>query len=476
MSAADLLDRPSFPWSLFQREVQSRPTRHRSRPMRRPAVKWMLLACSCVALLSSGYLAWVSLTSGSVAGCSGSLFNCDHVLHSRWATILSVPVSIPAMLTHATLIGLLMVGRLRMPMERYRWSAISFAAITAGTAAVWFTGLQLFWLEHLCPYCLVAHAAGGIAAAIVLTHRPFGIAPLLKIVPAAIASVAVLIAIQLATPAPDTFETINYPTVPSAIQPTPEAAIDEDASLFEAPISSTRASQPSLIPQSIVMAMFSPGMLVHAQVDQIAAGASGSEPKQRHTAKILGGIELDTSQWPIIGRPDAELVFVEMFDYTCPHCQRTHAALTEAQKRYGDSLAIVCLPVPLDRACNPTVKRTGAAHVEACDLARLAISVWLVDSKAFNSFHDYLFEAKPRYADALQHASELVDAAKLRQTMAGSTPGAYITKHVSLYERAGGGVIPKLMFPRSTTVGEVASSERLVQLITQHLGRIPAKP
>ncbi|WP_372723135.1 DsbA family protein, partial [Novipirellula sp.] len=198
--------------------------------------------------------------------------------------------------------------------------------------------------------------------------------------------------------------------------------------------------------------------------------ATPSQPERR-TASILGGLKLDTRQWPLIGKPDAELVFVELFDYTCPHCQRTHAALSQAKARYGDRLAVIVLPVPLDRACNPTVKQTGAAHAEACELARLAISVWVVDPTAFPKFHDYVFESKPNYAAALQRASQMVDSEKLRETMSGSIPSDYIAKHVALYKRAGEGAIPKLMFPTSTTVGEVASGERLIQLISQHLER-----
>jgi len=48
-------------------------------------------------------------------------------------------------------------------------------------------------------------------------------------------------------------------------------------------------------------------------------------------------------------------VFVELFDYTCPHCQRTHEAIQGAKTKLGDRLAIISLPLPLDGKCNPTV-------------------------------------------------------------------------------------------------------------------------
>lgn len=487
MSAADLFDRSSSSWFPLFHSRNTPHVRHRGHFASVAPIKWALLLCSSIALASSSYLAWVSLTSSSVAGCSGSLFNCDHVLHSRWATVMSVPVSIPAILTHASILGLLLIRPMPLRWERYRWPMISFAAITAGVAALWFVGLQVFLLEHLCPYCLVAHTAGIIAAGVVLWRRPLRKSTLAKVSAAAVASVALLIALQVSTPAPDTFEVIEYSSPPAAIPADSSLPADssttptDDSMLFEAPISSTSstgstgsatsAPNASMTGISLAMGWFNPSLLLAGQVGQAAGENTQAAQPERRTASILGGLKLDTRQWPLIGKPDAELVFVELFDYTCPHCQRTHAALSQAKARYGDRLAVIVLPVPLDRACNPTVRQTGAAHGEACELARLAISVWVVDPKAFPKFHDYVFESKPNYAAALQRASQMVDSEKLRETMSGPIPSDYIAKHVSLYKRAGEGAIPKLMFPTSTTVGEVASGERLIQLISQHLER-----
>ncbi|EMI20960.1 suppressor for copper-sensitivity C-like protein [Rhodopirellula maiorica SM1] len=480
MSAADLFDRSSSSWFPFSHSHHATHGRHRGHFASVAPIKWVLLLCSSIALASSSYLAWVSLTSGSVAGCSGDLFNCDHVLHSRWATVMSIPVSIPAILTHASILGLLLLRPMQLRWERYRWPMISFAALTAGAAALWFVGLQVFLLEHLCPYCLVAHAAGLVAAVAVLWRRPLRKSTLAKVSGAAVTSVALLIALQVSTPAPDTFEVIEHTTPPAAIPaettlPAESTTPDSDSMLFEAPISSTSSATPpaktTVTGVSLALGLLNPSMLMMGQVDQADGANTSTKQPERRTASILGGLKLDTRQWPLIGKPDAELVFVELFDYTCPHCQRTHGALSQAKARYGDRLAVIVLPVPLDRSCNPTVRQTGAAHAEACDLARLAISVWVVDPKAFPKFHDYVFDNKPNYATALQHASQVVDSEKLRETMSGPIPSDYIAKHVSLYKRAGEGAIPKLLFPTSTTVGEVASADRLIQLISQHLER-----
>ena len=71
---------------------------------------WSMFACSATALASSCYLAWASLTSSAVAGCDGgSVFDCSHVLHSRWSNVMSIPVSIPAIAIHITVLTMLLL-------------------------------------------------------------------------------------------------------------------------------------------------------------------------------------------------------------------------------------------------------------------------------------------------------------------------------------------------------------------------------
>lgn len=170
---------------------------------------WTMLACSLTALATSGYLAWSSLTSSPVAGCGGgSVFDCSHVLHTRWSTVLSVPVSIPAIAIHLTILCLLLTSPASAQLWRARMAAIGFTSLAAGAAAVWFICLQFFVIRHLCPYCLVAHTAGLILAAIFLWERPVSSRSLKWIGSGALASLAILAALQLTADAPPTYETI----------------------------------------------------------------------------------------------------------------------------------------------------------------------------------------------------------------------------------------------------------------------------
>jgi protein-disulfide isomerase/uncharacterized membrane protein len=439
-----------------------------------PLSAWRtMFGCSTLALLVSSYLAWSSLTSSPVAGCGGgNTFDCSHVLHTRWSSVLSVPVSIPAIATHFVLLSTLMTNPTTTRARQIRMGIIGFASFVAGTAAVWFIGLQLFVIGHLCPYCLVAHAAGIISAGVFLWNRPANLQLMKWTGAAAIASVSLLAGLQLSSTAPATYETIVYPRATPTNEATSTSAKPDasDGELFAPPTSvQNQASLDHAIDffneqtlHIISAAITNPTTLLVAEVQAESATAS-------KTVEILGGVTLATDAWPLVGNPDAELVFVELFDYTCSHCQRTHQSLKAAEQKYGDRLAVISLPVPLDGKCNPTVRSTDATHAEACDIAKLAIAVWTIDRQQFAEFHDYLFASKPTYAQAMVKAQSMVDAHKLKLTLQSTLPADYVKRHIALYQKAGAGQIPKLMFPGITTVGAIESPTTMIQLIEQHL-------
>ena len=190
--------------------------------------------------------------------------------------------------------------------------------------------------------------------------------------------------------------------------------------------------------------------------------------KKRRIVTVGGGqISLDIRHWPLLGKPDAKYVFVEMFDYTCPYCRATHQAVKGAIEHFGDDLAIIALPVPLDSACNRTVGYTAAEHAEACEIAKIAVAVWRCSRRQFPPFHSWLFEQARTAAEARQHAAELVGEKALQEELALPHAGNYIAKHVELYERIGSGSLPKILFPRSTVSGSVESANTLIDMISR---------
>lgn len=425
---------------------------------------WGMLLSSATALCTSCYLAWASLTSSPVAGCgSGSVFDCSHVLHSRWSTIFSIPVSVPAIATHLLLLSMLLGKSIPKKWQPLRWGLVGFACLSASAAALWFIGLQVFWIEHICPYCMVAHTGALILGGLFLWTHPVSMKTLGWVAGSAVGGVGALILSQSLSPAPQTHEMIEFSS------PNDGDMNSGEPMLFEAPAPQPQASLlPNAINNSFAVAASCVALLTEtSMLFNFELTADPDEPKPR-AAVILNSIKLETNGWPLLGKPDAELVFVELFDYTCEHCQRTHKAIEGARQKFGDRLAIIALPVPLDAKCNPNIKTSDPKHADACDLAKLAVAVWYVERDKFAEFHHFLFEKKPNYAAALIKAKEMVDNEKLTAAMNGTIPGEYIAKHIALYKQAGSGNIPKLMFPKTSAVGAIESTEVVVSLIEKN--------
>ena len=460
-----------------------------------------------------------------VAGCGGgSIFDCGHVLHSKWSKAAGIPVSVFAFITHATLIGGLFatisqsVGKLARTLASY---AVLIAAIAASLAALYFISLQVFVLKHLCSYCMAAHVCGLIVGAIAVWKIPVSVGIKKTLAAVSLAGIVGLASIQISSAEPpkykiDTFtpveteqseeesNTFESPSSDSGdlFSAPGDSDPTEGTDIFAAPVedgaSNTgqrKNSFQSLAQELAMLSMISGGnmaftcnAITFAAPNQESANGSAtasqsaSEPKQepsktappKKAARFVpmngGTIKLKASDWPLIGSPDAKHIFIEMFDYTCEHCRATNAAIKVAKKKLGEDLAVVVLPVPMNLACNPLIKTSLPAHAESCELSRLAIAVWRLDSKKFSDFHQWLFEGEtaPTYDQALAKASESVGSEALNAELAKTVCSKYVDRNVELYKRAGGGAIPKMVFKQTTIVGEFTSGDSLTDLIKQY--------
>ena len=130
-----------------------------------------------MALVLSGYLGWVAISSTKVVGCGGdSIFNCNDVINSRWSRWLGIPVSLLAFGMYLMVLPALMTGsRSRTwTVRRTAWAVVTVFGLTAGLAALWFVSLQIFVLKHLCLWCLATHLCGGLIACLLIWTRPLG--------------------------------------------------------------------------------------------------------------------------------------------------------------------------------------------------------------------------------------------------------------------------------------------------------------
>lgn len=502
---------------------------------------WSLRLLCVAAIVISSYLAWTAFSMTPVYGCSaGDIIDCGHVLKSKWSRVFGMPVSVPAIGLYASLLTLLGFSLRQAPASFHKllWNGITIGGLMAGCAALWFIGLQVFVLKHLCPWCLAVHSCGLIISGLLIIRGNLSLPRKSLLTSIAGVAVAVMAGIQMATPEADHFTEERFDTAAvdrSAISSEYqeflgsdgvfEAPIDDapvEGELFEAPLDDESLSESSDSPAdgsavesdspavtstllTIVPIRFScllrpfalflqdeatsdaatkatddsatgltdkttPGTTDAAATDTSTAGVTQTpaEPKPREVTVSGNKMTLRVTQWPLLGSPDAKYLFVEMFDYTCPHCRNTHKSIKGAFEHYGKDLAIVVLPVPLEASCNRVA--TGAGHAGACELAKIAVTVWRADATKFREFHDWIFDTQATPTSARRRAEELVGKEKFARVYASKTPGEYIKRHVDLYEKVGKGSVPKLLFPKATMSGEVGSKTSLCNMIERELG------
>ena len=455
-----------------------------------------LFVVAIAGLCLSSYLGWAAWTSSKVAGCSaGQLFDCSHVMHSKWASFMGVPVGVFAAGLYLTTLGFLTAfySVTNTKVKSIAQGTLIVCAVSAAIAALWFIGLQIFVLEHLCSYCLAAHTCGLLLAGIVLWKLNIGRFRTTMLSTISLAGVAVLATGQIMAKEPETFVIETFTPIEETASV--EGAIEDEPEFFAAPgfedetdvtdqevieADKNQAVDPQALNNNdaVNQSFVAIAQLFSGQTMLLTAPSSTSvnaaEPKQeeekeeRRIVSVNGGrLKLDAAHWALAGSPNAKLIFVEMFDYTCPHCRENHRSIKGAINRLGaDKVAVLTMVTPLDAKCNNTVGVTNGQHAEACELAKISLAVWRADKEKFAEFHDWMFEGStPSAAKALAKAESMVGKDAMTKQLKGTLVGKYIAKHVEFYKRLGAGTVPKLLFPGTTVTGKVGSVDSLVQII-----------
>ncbi len=482
-STADLFPSDSQPGSPLSASVEFEGLTY-------PSVRasWAIAIASVIALGITAYLVTVAMSSSKIAGCGGGqIFDCNDVVNSRWSRWLGLPVSVLALGLYLSVLTATVVGSIRQTpawMRSIAWTIVILGGLSAGLAAIWFTSLQIFVVKHLCNYCLAAHTCGLFISGILIWTRPLGIKTIRNLALLSLVGFGMLGGGQLLFK-PVTYQFIEHDE-PSDTENSGEifefippadsgGATDNQLSL----LFRTKMQIASLVSPSTLSAMIVTTQETNGNTKSATQKANPSEnPVNRRLVSVQGGsFQLDINQWPLLGKPDAKHVFIEMFDYTCDHCRRTHVAISAAKQKLGDDLAVIVLPVPLNTKCNSAITATGPRMAEACEIAQLAIAFWRVAPVKFPEFHEYLMTTpgNATFAESKAKAIEMLGNAKdgnqpslsekLETEFSSQTPSQYIAQHVKLYQRFGSGTVPKLMFPGTTIVGEFTSGDALLDVI-----------
>ncbi len=174
---------------------------------------WAMRVLCLLALGISGYLAWSAFQQSDVYGCGGgAVWDCGHVLHSRWSKWLGMPVSLPAAGVYSCLLVALAAcsPKNRPETQKLGWAIVTVGALSAGIAAFWFVFLQTFVLKKLCVYCMCAHSCGLVLSFIILWRRPLGKSVTSALCGLSSVGAIVLVAGQVFTPPPKTYAEERY--------------------------------------------------------------------------------------------------------------------------------------------------------------------------------------------------------------------------------------------------------------------------
>jgi uncharacterized membrane protein/thiol-disulfide isomerase/thioredoxin len=388
--------------------------------------------CRCLTVLSvvglalSSYLGWHYLVGGSVIGCGGGS-PCDQVLSSRWSAVGGVlPVSgLAAGAYLAMLVASFFIGpATETPIRRLAWRALLVLVGAVAGSAVWFIIVQKWIVNSFCPYCMATHITGLLLAALVIWRAPAQFDDSTDVAP-------------------------NATTVPQIV-------------IGRLPVT-------GLTLAGLAIA----GIMVACQVHFVPPAVYRGGESQYNLSVI------DPHAAPLVGSPDAPYVVNLLFDYNCPHCQELHLMLDEAVRRYGGKLAFVLCPTPLNTKCNPYIPRDVDEFKDSCELAKIALAVWIAKREAFPFFDRWMFSFEsgdrwqPRSLDAARaKAIELVGQGKFDAALADPWIDRYLQTSIRIYgntTQGGNNAVPRLVFGSRWVIPQPNDADDLVSILHDSL-------
>ncbi|MEW6307003.1 MAG: vitamin K epoxide reductase family protein [Verrucomicrobiota bacterium] len=402
-------------------------------------ILWVTRALLVVAAAMAGVLLWIA-HGGTVAGC-GPKSSCEDVLLSRWSEWQGIPVSAIAL---AAYLGLLaatfgLSGEPAARRTRISWAAAGFFSIAILLTAGWFVLLQVLLLKRVCPFCMGAHVSGGLAAAILLWKGPYVQAMLGQ-------------------------EGISLPGFVWGVVKHPPVLLG----LVAAVVLMAGQRQPK-------DPGYKTGPLPWAE--DIEADAAGRRTFSFHYKRYHSRPGED----PLLGEENAPLLAALFFDFTCPQCRLMHHHLEEIRWKVGHRMAVICLPVPLDRNCNPMVEKTQREHVNACELARLGLAVWRAAPEKYPEFDRWMFNSPkpPPLEEARTYAGQLAGAEALAKALADGTIDKQIARNVAIYretvKRTKMDELPQMFVGGDVVVGAPAHASELVAYFEQLIRNVEAQ-
>ncbi len=137
--------------------VQPAPQGVDSAP-RRSTLKTLSYIFIAIAMLSSGYLTYAKLANTSMICIEGSsVFNCEVVENSAYASIMGIPTALLGFLTYTTIMALLILENRVALLREYGLMIIFGISLFAFAYHSYLTYTAFYTLGAVCPWCLLCH-------------------------------------------------------------------------------------------------------------------------------------------------------------------------------------------------------------------------------------------------------------------------------------------------------------------------------
>lgn len=119
---------------------------------------WLVSVIFCViALLTSGYLSWTTLTGTEAICIEGEFLDCSKVEGSIYSKLLGVPVAYLGFVTYAVILALLLLEKRQAFVREYGVLAILGLSLFGFLFHSYLTYISITRLDAICPWCVLTN-------------------------------------------------------------------------------------------------------------------------------------------------------------------------------------------------------------------------------------------------------------------------------------------------------------------------------
>lgn len=177
--------------------------------------------------------------------------------------------------------------------------------------------------------------------------------------------------------------------------------------------------------------------------------------------------DLSLIDLPVIGEPGDTNSVILLYDYGCPHCRRLHELAMDLVSSNPDSPSFILCPTPLCPDCNHYIPADDYRFEYSCDYAKLALSVWICDHKAFEAFDSFIWDT-PEVEAARKYAEELVGADRIADMLGSEELFRTLTACIDLFGRTleeGKSGLPRIVSGNKWIIPDISTPSDLQSIL-----------